>query len=107
MKRLLASLVLFSLLAVPALADRIDGSWCAGALKRVEITGPKISIAGKPAFEGNYTRHEFLYTVPVGEEHAGDQIYMRIHGEEDMTSYTIKNNEPVDPIDWKRCQGVS
>jgi len=94
------------LLATPALADRIDGQWCAG-VQRVEINGPKISLGGKPAFDGQYSRHEFAYTVPAGEEHAGDQIYMRLRGEEDMTSFTIKDNEAVEPVDWKRCQAIS
>ena len=107
MKRLLGSLVFLLLFAGTALADRIDGNWCTGSTQRIEINGPKISLNNRPAFDGQYSRHEFLYTVPAGEDHAGDQVYLRLRGEEDMTSYTIKNNEAVDPVEWKRCQAIS
>ena len=95
------------LLPTEAFADRIDGAWCAGATQRVEINGPRISLRGKPAFEGTYTRHQFLYTVPEGEEHAGEKIYMQVLGDEDMSSYTVRDGKAVDPINWKRCQAVS
>ena len=93
-------------LTIPAFADRIDGSWCSAA-GHVDIDGPKISLSSKTTIDGQYSRHEFLYTVPVGEEHAGDQIYMRLRDEEDMTSYTIKDKNPVDPVEWKRCAATS
>jgi hypothetical protein len=90
-----------------AFADRIDGSWCNDKGARVEIEGPKISLSGAPSIEGQYTRHEFLYTVPAGQDHAGDQIYMRVMGDEDMTSYTVKDGQGVDPVAWKRCAQTS
>jgi len=90
-----------------ALADKIDGAWCNEAGSRVDIDGPKISLAGKTAFDGQYSRHEFLYTVPAGEDHAGDQIYMRLRDEEDMTSFTMKDGKGADPVAWKRCAQTS
>ena len=90
-----------------ALADKIDGAWCNEAGSRVDIDGPKISLAGKTAFDGQYSRHEFLYTVPSGEDHAGDQIYMRLQDEEDMKSFTVKDGKGVDPVAWKRCAQTS
>ena len=99
-------IVIFLLLPTAAFADKIDGSWCAAAA-RIDINGPHISLGGKLAFDGQYSRHEFRYTVPAGEEHAGDQIYLRLRGEEDMTSFTIKDGNAADPIDWKRCKETS
>ena len=61
----------------------------------MDIDGPKISLSGKAAFDGQYLRQEFLSTVPEGEDHAGDQIYMRLRGEENMTSFTIKDKNAV------------
>ena len=90
-----------------AFADKIDGMWCNEAGGRVDIDGPKISLSGKAAFDGQYSRHEFLYTVPVGEDHAGDQIYMRLRSEENMTSFTVKDKNAVDPVEWKRCAQTS
>ena len=95
------------LLPTSAYADRIDGTWCTGAATRVEINGPKISLGGKPAFDGTYTRHQFIYIVPEGEANAGDKVYMQVLGDEDMSSYTVKENKAVDPLDWKRCQATS
>ena len=95
------------LLPTAALADKIDGMWCNEAGGRVDIDGPKISLSGKPAFDGQYSRHEFLYTVPEGEDHAGDQIYMRLMGEENMTSFTMKEGKGIEPVAWKRCAQTS
>ena len=104
LKYVFAFLLLFP---ATAFADKIDGAWCNEAGARVDIDGPKISLSGKPAFDGQYARHEFLYTVPPGEDHAGDQIYMRLLGEENMRSYTVKDGQGVDPVDWKRCAQTS
>ncbi len=90
-----------------AFADAIDGTWCSENGGHVAIEGPKISLSGKAAIDGKYSRHEFLYTVPAGEDQAGDQVYMRLRGEEDMTSYTIKNDKAEDPVNWKRCAATS
>ena len=95
------------LLPTAALADKIDGMWCNEAGGRVDIDGPKISLSGKAAFDGQYSRHEFLYTVPEGEDHAGDQIYMRLMGEENMTSFTMKEGKGIEPVAWKRCAQTS
>lgn len=92
--------------ALPAFADAIDGTWCS-VLGRVVIEGPKITLSTKSATAGQYSRHQFLYTVPEGEEHAGDKVYMQLMDEEDMTSYTIKDSKVVDPTDWKRCVATS
>ncbi len=100
-------LLFLFLLPTAAFADKIDGIWCSEAGGRVDIEGTKISLSGKAAFDGQYARHEFLYTVPVGEDHAGDQIYMHLQGEENMTSVTVKDGQGVDPVAWKRCAATS
>jgi hypothetical protein len=98
---------MFLFIPSAAFADAIDGSWCNSAGAHISIEGPKISLSPKTTIEGQYARHEFLYTVPAGEDHAGDVIYMRLRGEEDMTSFTVKDGKGVDPVDWKRCAVTS
>ncbi len=90
-----------------AYADKIDGSWCNGSGGHVAIDGPKITLSPKTTIDGQYRRHEFLYTVPAGEDHAGDTIYMRLLDEEDMISTTVKDGQGVEPIAWKRCAVTS
>ncbi len=99
-------LTFFLVFPTAAFADAIDGSWCSTA-GHVDIDGPKITLSSKSATAGQYSRHQFLYTVPEGEEHAGDKVYMQLMGEEDMTSYTVKDSKAVDPVDWKRCAATS
>jgi hypothetical protein len=107
MFRLISIAIALVAMCGSARADKIDGAWCNEAGGRVDIDGPKISLAGKTAFDGQYARHEFLYTVPAGEDHAGVQIYMRLQDEEDMTSFTMKDGKGVDPVAWKRCAQTS
>ena len=107
MFRFLASSAFLLLLASQAFADAIDGSWCNGAGGHISIDGPKITLSPTITIDGQYTRHEFLYTVPPGEDHAGDQIYMRLQDEEDMTSFTVKDGKGANPVAWKRCAQTS
>ena len=107
MFRFLASSAFLLLLTNQAFADAIDGSWCNGTSGHISIDGPKITLTPNVTIDGHYTRHEFLYTVPAGQDHAGDQIYMHIQDEEDMTSFTVKEGKGVDPVAWKRCAVTS
>ena len=107
MSRIVLAILAFALATMPAFGDAIDGLWCSEKGDHVSIEGPKITLAGKTSFEGTYARHEFLYTVPQGEDHAGDQIYMRLRDEEDMTSFTIKDGQHTQPVAWKRCAETS
>lgn len=100
------ALIFWLLFPTAALADAIDGTWCS-ADAHVDIEGPKITLSTKSTIAGQYSRHQFLYTVPEGEEHAGDKIYMQLMGEDEMTSYTVKDSKAVDPLDWKRCAATS
>ena len=94
----------FALLAPgAALADRIDGAWCApDGTQRVTIDGPEITLGSGTVVTGQYTRHEFLYRVPEEAPDAGAEIYMRQLGEEDVDIY--RDTDP--PVRWHRCQAV-
>ena len=107
MHKFIVAVLLFTASALPAYADKIDGMWCSEKGDHVSIEGVKITFTSNSSLDGKYARHEFLYTVPQGQDHAGDQIYMRLRDEEDMTSFTIKDGQYLDPVAWKRCAETS
>ncbi|MBG1233376.1 hypothetical protein [Aestuariivirga litoralis] len=90
-----------------AYADRIDGTWCNAAGAQVTIEGPRITLSSNTVVDGQYSRHEFLYTVPPGRDHAGEQIYMRVMDDEDMTSFIVKDGKGIDPMAWTKCAQTS
>lgn len=90
----------FSLAALPAFADAIDGAWCRENGLRLSINGPTIITPGGARIQGDYSRHAFSYVVPPGEPGAGATIEMRLLGEYDMQSRPAGTTTPVD---WKRC----
>lgn len=99
------TLALLAALTFPgaALADRIDGDWCApDGIERVRIEGDRITLAAGIALTGAYGRHEFLYEVPAGADGAGTKIYMRQLSEEDVEVYRGE----AAPVVWHRCQAV-
>ena len=61
--RLIAIAAGCSLLASPALADSIDGDWCA----------PE----GGKTVAGDYRRYSFTYVAPAGDWQAGQTIDMQ------------------------------
>lgn len=87
-------------LAVPAFADRIDGSWCAPAGARsLTIDGRTIQTPGGHRVEGVYSRHFFSYRVPEGEPGAGEAVELRLLSEEE-----VEVLQGDDFATWRRCQ---
>lgn len=60
-----------------SLADQIDGDWCNGNGKHINIEGATIKTPGGKIMTGNYDRHGFDYVSPEGEDHAGKTLKMQ------------------------------
>lgn len=95
--------VLIFIAGAAALADAIDGSWCAKDGKQLNIADPEITLPNDAKIQGAYRRHEFLYTAPAGDPDAGVQIYLQLQSDDALNSYHIKDNQAVDPVAWASC----
>jgi hypothetical protein len=92
------------LLARPAAADVIDGTWChANDGRSFQIAGPQIVTWGGTRMTGDYDRHGFRYTIPGNEKGAGGKVVMRLMGEE-AVQVSVDSAEPQV---WSRCRPVS
>jgi len=90
-------------LSTPAIADAIDGDWCAKVGRHLKIDGSKIKTPGGNNITGNYERHSFSYVVPKGEALASKTIHMQLQSE-DLMLLTL----PDGLIEkWNRCQVIS
>ncbi|MCA0423481.1 MAG: hypothetical protein LCH61_09180 [Proteobacteria bacterium] len=75
MRKLLFVLALFGLPGGTALADSIDGEWCAPeGGKSLEISGATIRTPGGKQVSGDYRRYSFSYVAPDGDWEAGQAI---------------------------------
>lgn len=102
-RRIASTLVLagLALAASPALADAIDGDWCApGSAAHMRIAGSDITTPAGTQTTGSYSRHAFSYVVPSGDPGAGDQIDMQLLNE--MEVRVVVNG--AGPEVWRRCQ---
>lgn len=106
-RQLLIAVFMIGAFAAPALADRLDGGWCGGNGKQLQINGPQITTPSGKVLEGDYRRHSFSYTAPVGDADAGQQIVMQQLNEEQMTLYRITDGKPGEPELWQRCDITS
>ncbi|WP_127901719.1 hypothetical protein [Solirhodobacter olei] len=98
--RLIPILAATFALATPALADKIDGDWCApGSARSLHIDGPAITTPGGHAVEGDYSRHFFSYTAPAGEPGAGTRVNMRL-----LNEMSVEIHFPDVTETWHRCQ---
>lgn len=86
-------------LTAPAMADAIDGDWCANDGRHFSIRGPAITTPGGAAIQGNYRRHSFSYVVPQGEDSAGQPIAMLLLNENEVAVQTGNQSEV-----WLRCK---
>lgn len=98
----LSRLILVALILLPgaALADAIDGTWCAPVGGRVlRIAGPFITTPGGQPVIGTYNRHDGSYVIPAGEAGAGGTVSFRQRGED-----LLQVLEPDGiPLVWERC----
>ena len=91
-----------TVIATPALADRIDGEWCDGS-RHFIINGPTIVTPGGSSIQGQYGRHDFKYTIPESEPGAGGTVDMRLINDDNVN--VNYGSEP--PKVWRRCKVTS
>lgn len=99
--------LLLTVLSGPAYADRLDGGWCGGGGKQLQISGPQITTPSGTVLQGDYQRHSFSYTAPASDADAGQQILMRQLNDEQMNLYRIVDGKQTEPELWQRCDITS
>jgi len=104
MQGVAAGLAGFLVLAGPARADSIDGNWCDTKGKTMSISGSTIVTPGGTRTDGQYSRHNFAYTVPDRESGAGTPVTMSL-----VTENTIRLQAGTSgpPETWHRCEQTS
>jgi hypothetical protein len=102
--------VLFAAVSVAAVssavADVIDGDWCATDGRHMSIRGPAIVTPGGKQLAGLYSRHSFSYVIPSPEQSAGATIYMRLVNPETISLW-IGSTAVGPPEIWNRCTPIS
>jgi hypothetical protein len=89
------------LLATPAAADAIDGSWCDDAGRHLAISGSRIVTPGGTEMQGQYTRHAFHYVVPLQEPSSGQGVDMQLLNE-NTVQLRVGSEAGVEV--WRRCK---
>jgi hypothetical protein len=94
-----------ALAPLPALADVIDGDWCAAG-RHLAIKGPEIVTPAGNRLTGNYSRHFFSYVGPPAEPEAGKMVAMTLINEN--TVHLRLGADPAAaaqaaPQTWLRC----
>jgi hypothetical protein len=99
-----AALAGFLMTVGPARADAIDGNWCDTKGKTMSISGSTIVTPGGTRMDGQYSRHNFAYTVPERENGAGTPVSMSL-----VTENTIRLQAGTSgaPETWHRCEQTS
>lgn len=85
-----------------ALADRIDGDWCDGEGRRIEIQGRSITTPSGAKLTGVYGHHSFVYDAPEGDTPAG---HVEFSQSNDDLMHERSGGKPPRP--WKRCRNIS
>ncbi|HRJ70389.1 MAG TPA: hypothetical protein PK812_12380 [Beijerinckiaceae bacterium] len=99
-RRSLAALAVLAVFATPALADAIDGDWCAPeGGKSLSIDGPRIRTPGGATIQGQYSRHHFNYTAPAGDPVPGAEVQMILMGEYRVRVVVKGGTDTI----WRRC----
>lgn len=104
MRKLLSVVAVSGLMCGAALADSIDGEWCAPeGGKSLVINGPSIRTPGGKDAEGDYRRYSFTYVAPAGDWEAGQTINLQFIRRVGVR-VTVRGGESI----WKTCPpGIS
>jgi hypothetical protein len=89
-----------------ALADAIDGDWCAADGRHMSIRGPDIVTPTGARLQGQYSRHAFVYQTPAADPSPGLMIFMRLVNPDTVDLWA--GAQPVGPAEvWSRCTPIS
>ncbi len=97
--------LLLTLPAVPALADAIDGHWCAEDGRHLSIEGPAITTPGGAQMRGDYRRHYFSYVIPASEPNAGATTNMTLINHNELRLKVQIDAAKTET--WRRCDFTS
>jgi hypothetical protein len=110
LRRLSFQVTLFAIVSIAAagsaVADVIDGDWCAADGRHMSIRGPAIITPGGKQIAGLYSRHSFSYVIPSPEQSTGSTIYMRLVNPETINLW-IGSIAVGPPEIWNRCTPIS
>lgn len=92
-----------------AVADQIDGSWCAPTGESMTIEGPRVITPGGRTLSGRYDRHNFSYDIPDGEANAGGRLDANQLDDQHIrvTIAPPARKEPAPHAIWTRCEVIS
>ncbi|MBM3536451.1 MAG: hypothetical protein FJX55_01285 [Alphaproteobacteria bacterium] len=91
----------------PALADAIDGDWCAPDGRHLTIDGARVTTPAGRRLEGIYSRHNFEYVVPAPEPASGQTVFMVLRNETTVHLRLGADRAAVaqlPPQIWRRCE---
>lgn len=97
-----------ALSAGPAFADAIDGTWCKGDGRNMQISGPRILTPAGAEILGQYSRHAFSYVV--GQTDAGATVSMVLVNETTIHLRRDGGAAPTPPEAyevWRRCEVIT
>ncbi|HJO69772.1 MAG TPA: hypothetical protein QF804_08830 [Rhodospirillales bacterium] len=103
-----AMVIAAALFAGPAFADAIDGTWCNGDGRNMQINGPRIVTPTGADILGQYSRHAFSYAV--GQADAGATVSMVLVNESTIhlrRDGGASRTPPEAYEVWRRCEVIT
>ncbi len=102
-------LILLSIVAGPAAAKGLDGTWCSPNGQHITVDGLDVITPGGQQTTGAYSKENFHFKLPENEWNAGSVIWMELKSESTVRVSTvskIQNGPPPHGL-WKKCDITS
>lgn len=94
------------LVALPARADAVDGSWCSGDGRSMMIDGSSVTIPSGAHVQGEYSRHVFRYVGPADGPESGHDIRMFLNGDDVLRIRRFIDGVEQPEEVWQRCKPI-
>ncbi|WP_372530056.1 hypothetical protein [Oricola sp.] len=104
--RALFLLPAFLVLAAPARADVVDGNWCSGDGRSINIDGTLVTIPSGVHVRGEYSRHVFRYVGPADGPESGHDIRMFLNGDNILRIRRFIDGVEQPEEEWRRCKPI-
>jgi len=108
-KRSVLVMILLVASTAPALADKIDGTWCSPSGKSISIDGSLVITPTGKTVVARYDRHHIDYEIPKGEPNAGGRLAADQLNEGQIRVSVVgkAKSEIGSPEIWTPCKQIS
>lgn len=92
---------------LPAMADAVDGTWCAPDGRSLTVDGIHVRTPSGADVDGEYSRHAVRYVGLPDDPEAGHDVRLFLRGDDVLRVQRYVEGVAQPEETWTRCEPMS